>query len=280
MKKRNILKTILPVALLVLLGSACQRSSGIGTGKEVPDIGPKPERGTTVTYPETVSQKGEIPEHLVAVGSLTVYPYMTLDYAALQKGEIVEVGNNGQYEGKLSYLFGFRPVPVSISVAGTPGLKQYAGAQTKAFSTEEYAKRSADNQFEYYRYGFSETDRTTFVAEYYSCNFSVTTGTKYLVPENHCYVSSVYWGKYARLTIKSNLPAEFVYKAYKEREAGIDSEAWKKVDKSSSSEIIVRPALGNQVKGSSELFFSTLKSTAADCVPIFFTVSRSAPKGL
>lgn len=277
MKKRTIIfRTILPVALLVL-GSACQRSSGIGTGKEVPDIGPKPEPGTTVTYPETVIKKGEVPEYLIAVGSLNVHPYMTLDYAALQKGEVVEVGN-GQSEGKVSYIFNFRPVPYSVSVAGALGLKQYTGAQKEAFSSENYVKRNADNQFEYYRYGFSETDRTTFVAEYYSCNFSVTTGTKYLVPENHCYISAVYWGKYARLTIKSNLPAEFVYKAYKEREAGINSDAWRKVDASSSSEMIVKPALGDRVKGSSEQFFLTIKSMDAASVPIFFTVSPSAPK--
>lgn len=234
---------------------------------------------------------GEIPDNLIFYGQNSIFPYMILDKSKLNNdGEIIEIGSSPLK--KHSFLYSLQNSTISIEMEGTPTLLSYNKANAMAFKKDDFAEESLDTIFAYYSYGFEgnnispifgqrkisssnigvkKSKKNVFFSEFFSCDFFVSKDNSKIECNNlKACVASIYWGKYAKLIIETDLDKQDVWDAYIERLENEKSRKWTRIISNSD---VYTEVFGN-IDCNTASFFSLLKNTHQISRPIFFSVEN------
>lgn len=232
---------------------------------------------------------GEIPNNLIFYGRNSIFPYMVLDKSKLNNdGEIVEIGSSPLK--KHLFLYSLLNSTISIEMEGTPTLLSYNKANAMAFKNDGFTEGGLGAIFAYYSYGFEgdnfspvfghrtisssniggkKSRKNVFFSEFFSCDFFVSKDNSKIEINNlKACVASIYWGKYAKLIIETDLDKQDVWDAYIDRLENEKSRMWMRVISNSD---VYTEAFGN-VDSNTASFFSILKNTRQISRPIFFSV--------
>ncbi len=293
MLKRKFIFVILVIVPLIVI--SCSKKNIEEPNQEEPNQEePNQEEPYQTGYAQTFVYGG-LPKNLIFLGTKSIFPYMVLDKNKLNNdGEIIELGSLPLKTH--SYLYYFLNYFIQIDdMEGSPTFLSYSKSNKMAYENDSFAEVSKKTIFSYYSFGFEKngfkpifgrkkisdsnidgeiSKKNVFFSEFFTCNYYVSKddNSNVELSNNAACVASVYWGKYAKLIIETDLDKQDVWEAYMERLGDKKSQKWMRIISNSYVYVETRP--GGSGENETDIFFSLIENKDYISKPIFFSIEN------